>query len=67
MAQPGHGAVVRRRLPLGAERTCRLSGPTTDFDPQWTLDSKQVPFSLSQADFTAKMPFVIQGGRHEAP
>jgi hypothetical protein len=32
--QPGHAAVVRRRLLLGVERTCRSSGPTSGFDPR---------------------------------
>jgi hypothetical protein len=39
VAQPGHGAVVRRRLLLGVERTCRSSGPTSEFDPQRTSAS----------------------------
>ena len=33
LAQPGHAAVVGRRLLLGVERTCRSSGPTSEFDP----------------------------------
>src|ERR1700680_4493123 len=31
--QPGHAAVVGRRLLLGVEGTCRSSGPTSGFDP----------------------------------
>ena len=33
VAQAGHAAVVGRRLLSGVERTCRSSGPTSEFDP----------------------------------
>ena len=33
LAQPGHAGVVRRRLLLAVERTCRSSGPTSGFGP----------------------------------
>src|ERR1700738_5092928 len=34
MAQPGHAEVVRRHPLLEVERTCRSSGPTSEFDPK---------------------------------
>jgi hypothetical protein len=45
LAQPGHAAVVRRRLLLGVERTYRSSGPTSEFDPDvWSGRALQEDF-----------------------
>jgi len=47
-AQPGHAAVVRRRLLLGVERTCRFSEPTSEFDPSRTFGLSDLRYLLVQ-------------------
>jgi hypothetical protein len=39
LTRNGHAAMVRRRLLLGVERTCRSSGPTSEFDPTLLLQA----------------------------
>jgi hypothetical protein len=53
LAQPGHAAVVRRRLLLGVERTCRSSGPTSEFDPTETLMRRKMLIASGKLLFSS--------------
>jgi hypothetical protein len=56
LARNGHVGVPGRGLLFGVERTCRSSGPTSDFDTAWTLSGHERAVHLRCAAWFAFNP-----------